>query len=427
MISVNDLKKTDLRNNKPLSSNTTVDYFDDLDCFNDFENEFPAIVFNDGLTSKSNLEIKPLISTECIDETDLINKTSFSEYDEEIISRFNDLLNDIRPDDLKSERDDDDNNNGIMQSSEEQEMAEDGFGAYWIGSNRLIPDKGVLGIIGRKSRARLSGGHFIGRLAMHFGLVSEEGLRGFQVVTQKLPLIDLHELGRLYICTRYDDTWAWAAQGLQRQQVAVAGTHEADEARPVAKKVDVDIRAPAQAPLPPPPAPQPHTMSQRIERVEEEIIQTFYHGLDDPTQGILEARGIFLYNTPNEAFKILEDKYKNDAEFITIRGELKEMRDNCRNDKEYHASYYYMSDDTMMCDLMEANYVQGYHDQNSRNSYSYSFTNHDYLQYYSPPSKYFKIPKTSMEEMMEEMASLIEANERMKDQVVKLERQSIKD
>ncbi|GKA60614.1 reverse transcriptase domain-containing protein [Tanacetum coccineum] len=38
------------------------------------------------------------------------------------------------------------------------------------------------------------------------------------------------------------------------------------------------------------------------------IIQTFYHGLDDPTQGILDARGIFLYNTPNEAFKILEDK-----------------------------------------------------------------------------------------------------------------------
>ncbi|GKE56078.1 reverse transcriptase domain-containing protein [Tanacetum coccineum] len=38
------------------------------------------------------------------------------------------------------------------------------------------------------------------------------------------------------------------------------------------------------------------------------IIQIFYHGLDDPTQGILDAGGIFLYKTPNEAFKILEDK-----------------------------------------------------------------------------------------------------------------------
>ncbi|GKD48363.1 hypothetical protein Tco_1277339 [Tanacetum coccineum] len=38
------------------------------------------------------------------------------------------------------------------------------------------------------------------------------------------------------------------------------------------------------------------------------IIQIFYHGLDDPKQGILDVGGIFLYNTPNKAFKILEDK-----------------------------------------------------------------------------------------------------------------------
>ncbi|GKB86784.1 hypothetical protein Tco_0959056 [Tanacetum coccineum] len=38
------------------------------------------------------------------------------------------------------------------------------------------------------------------------------------------------------------------------------------------------------------------------------IIQIFYHGLDDPTQRILDAGGMFLYNTPNEAFKILKDK-----------------------------------------------------------------------------------------------------------------------
>ncbi|GJS98315.1 putative ribonuclease H-like domain-containing protein [Tanacetum coccineum] len=38
------------------------------------------------------------------------------------------------------------------------------------------------------------------------------------------------------------------------------------------------------------------------------IIQIFYHGLDDPNQEILDAGGIFLYNTPNKAFKILGDK-----------------------------------------------------------------------------------------------------------------------
>ncbi|GKF17696.1 hypothetical protein Tco_0062614 [Tanacetum coccineum] len=38
------------------------------------------------------------------------------------------------------------------------------------------------------------------------------------------------------------------------------------------------------------------------------IIEILYRGLDNLTQGILDAGGIFLYNTPNEAFKILEDK-----------------------------------------------------------------------------------------------------------------------
>ncbi|GJW20002.1 hypothetical protein Tco_0027438 [Tanacetum coccineum] len=61
---------------------------------------------------------------------------------------------------------------------------------------------------GRKSGARLSGGHFIRCLAMYFGLINGEGLRGLQVVTQELPLIDLHELERLNICMRFGDTWA---------------------------------------------------------------------------------------------------------------------------------------------------------------------------------------------------------------------------
>ncbi|GJT43361.1 hypothetical protein Tco_0952076 [Tanacetum coccineum] len=37
---------------------------------------------------------------------------------------------------------------------------------------------------GRKSGAKLSGGHFIGRLAQHFGLVSDDGLRGLSVMTR---------------------------------------------------------------------------------------------------------------------------------------------------------------------------------------------------------------------------------------------------
>ncbi|GJS47549.1 hypothetical protein Tco_0597670 [Tanacetum coccineum] len=38
------------------------------------------------------------------------------------------------------------------------------------------------------------------------------------------------------------------------------------------------------------------------------IIQIFYHGLNEATQAILDARGIFLYNPPNEAHQLLEDQ-----------------------------------------------------------------------------------------------------------------------
>ncbi|GKD05823.1 reverse transcriptase domain-containing protein [Tanacetum coccineum] len=41
-----------------------------------------------------------------------------------------------------------------------------------------------------------------------------------------------------------------------------------------------------------------------------EILQIFYHGLDEPTQEILDVTtgGIFLYKTPSQAFQYLEDK-----------------------------------------------------------------------------------------------------------------------
>ncbi|GKC54435.1 reverse transcriptase domain-containing protein [Tanacetum coccineum] len=96
------------------------------------------------------------------------------------------------------------------------------------------------------------------------------------------------------------------------------------------------------------------------------IIQIFYHGLDETTQAILDARGIFLYKTSNEAHQLPEDRVllklnlskdmkakpicktvafaessndsklmekmkalttKIDSQFKDIKGEMKEMRD----------------------------------------------------------------------------------------------------
>ncbi|GKF16809.1 hypothetical protein Tco_0061727, partial [Tanacetum coccineum] len=52
---------------------------------------------------------------------------------------------------------------------------------------------------------------------------------------------------------------------------AAAGANEADEGSLAAEEVAPEIPASVQAPPPPPPAPQPRTMSQRIERLEEEV------------------------------------------------------------------------------------------------------------------------------------------------------------
>ncbi|GKD04548.1 hypothetical protein Tco_1179522, partial [Tanacetum coccineum] len=125
--------------------------------------------------------------------------------------------------------------------------------------------------------------------------------------------------------------------------------------------------------------------------------KTWLNELDEGTiTSILDAGGIFLYNTPNEAFKILEDKVnlkldfsissqndpkpktvvstgggniksdhamlmekfkalatKIDSEFLIIRKELKEMRDGRRDN---HTSQIYKSDDMPMCVPIEANY-----------------------------------------------------------------------
>ncbi|GKA15445.1 hypothetical protein Tco_0695192 [Tanacetum coccineum] len=93
---------------------------------------------------------------------------------------------------------------------------------------------------GRKSRAKMSRGHFIGSLAEHFGLVSDEGLMGLSVIARVLSIMDLHELFKLNICVRLGDTWDWVASGLERQPIATAGTPEVAEGAP---NVDEDAQA----------------------------------------------------------------------------------------------------------------------------------------------------------------------------------------
>ncbi|GJW23669.1 hypothetical protein Tco_0034291 [Tanacetum coccineum] len=85
---------------------------DDLDYFKDFEKEFPAIVYNDAQTSKSDFSTEPVVIPQHIDEFYLKDETSFSKCDEEEqnVLNFNDLFpfNVIYPNDSKSDKDNDD-------------------------------------------------------------------------------------------------------------------------------------------------------------------------------------------------------------------------------------------------------------------------------------------------------------------------------
>ncbi|GJZ40390.1 hypothetical protein Tco_0586953 [Tanacetum coccineum] len=103
------------------SPEPTVSYFDDLDYFKDFEKEFPAIVYNDAQTSKSNLLTEPILNLQHINEFNLKDETSFSKCDEEEqnILNFNDLFpfNVIYPNDSKLDKDNDDDKVDIEDSS----------------------------------------------------------------------------------------------------------------------------------------------------------------------------------------------------------------------------------------------------------------------------------------------------------------------
>ncbi|GKA61075.1 hypothetical protein Tco_0760482 [Tanacetum coccineum] len=126
----------------------TVSYFDDLDFFKDFENEFPAIVYNNAQTSKSDLLTEPILNPQHIDEFNLKDETSLSECDEEEqnVLNFNDLFsfNVIYPNDSKSDKDNDDDKVDIEHSSGDlsvkplPDVINTDVGAYAHGSNKLL-------------------------------------------------------------------------------------------------------------------------------------------------------------------------------------------------------------------------------------------------------------------------------------------------
>nr|GEU55327.1 hypothetical protein [Tanacetum cinerariifolium] len=127
IMSANDLKMDSENDNEkvnmPLfpSPEPSVSCIDDLDFFKYFKNEFPAIVYNDALTSKSDFSTEPTLCPQHIDKFNLKDETSLSECDEneQNVLYFNDLFpfNVVYLDDLKSGMDNGNDKIDIEQPS----------------------------------------------------------------------------------------------------------------------------------------------------------------------------------------------------------------------------------------------------------------------------------------------------------------------
>ncbi|GJV87531.1 hypothetical protein Tco_1531469 [Tanacetum coccineum] len=429
IISTNDLKM-DLENdnekvNMPSfpSPEPKVSYIDDLDFFKDFENEFPAIVYNDALTSKSDFSTEPTLCPQHIDKFDFKDETSFSEYDEEeqngiLVSKngygvldmaplpphdqrhlwlyyqvegyieeivhdfeqgletifgrhvnrvhildFEGLTLDMRQDLAERLRivytKDDGQEEFILEFFSTYKIGskmgldvadtlcfqlggarrsmtwrqcilalEDGFRAYWLGSERVIPYKRDLSDYwveissgrdflrgdpsytyirdpfrslchrhtkGKKSGARLFGGHFIRRLAHHFGLVSDDGLRGLSVVTREIPLINM-------------------ASGPERQPDAVGGAPRAVEDAPAVDEGALADPAPVQAPQPPPPPPTTGRRP-RCKEIDEVVIMEYFVKIDSKVR-ILELKRRYFEDLGFDT--ILRNSIKEDMAYMCL-------------------------------------------------------------------------------------------------------------
>nr|GEV83543.1 hypothetical protein [Tanacetum cinerariifolium] len=196
---------------------------EDVHDLRSIETEFPAIVFNDELSSEKTLSHEPTISSLNNNEIDI--RISFDEFDDkdytvegytkDIVHDFKQRLETIFRRQV----------NRVHTLDFEGLTLDMSMNRGAANVSYLLAQYLSRHAEGRKSGTRLSGGHFIGRLAHHFSLVSDDRLRGLFVVTHELPLIDMGCL---------------------------------------------DIPAPIHAPSPPPPAAG-RTMPQRLGRLEEEI------------------------------------------------------------------------------------------------------------------------------------------------------------
>nr|GEV95023.1 reverse transcriptase domain-containing protein [Tanacetum cinerariifolium] len=300
--------------NTPSSPEPTISHSKDLDFFKDFEIEFLAITYNDGLTSKLT---KPSASFQHIKEFDLIwhlyhlgirdtHGSDFAGLTEGMRQTLSDRLRMVYTRDDRHELFTSHAWRRLfeiraplvrefilkflstcrMSDTEiglhtDEEMAEDGFGAYWLGSERVIPDKGDL----RDYWIEISSNRdFLAPAPSYVTDVDLFYLRSMDRGTTNVSYLLVQCLfrhaegrnscARLFMgysigCLAAHSGLAWVAPRPERQSNAAAGVPGAAEDASIVNEGAQADPAPTQAPQPPPPSPR--TIPQRIARLEEEV------------------------------------------------------------------------------------------------------------------------------------------------------------
>ncbi|GJX77010.1 hypothetical protein Tco_0323821 [Tanacetum coccineum] len=194
-------------------------YCEDFNSFTNFKADFPAIVYNDALTSNWNVLSEPTVEG----------------YTEDIVHNFEQRLDTIFGRQLGGARRRMIWRQFILELGlhTTEEMEDDGFQEHWFGSARAIPDKGDLidywaeisfdiDFLGL-SPSYIYIKDLVRRLCHRLISCSIFG-RG--QAPEKPLMIDIDELFKLNICVRIRDTWYWVASGPERQQGAAAGAQE---------------------------------------------------------------------------------------------------------------------------------------------------------------------------------------------------------
>ncbi|GKB23118.1 hypothetical protein Tco_0862519 [Tanacetum coccineum] len=200
------------------SPESTVSYSNDSDYFKDFETEFPAIVYNDSLTSKLDSLTEPASDKDNDDdELDIIwsSRAPFYVYIRDPVRRLC---------------------HRMISCS--------------ISGRGQVPEK-VTGIdlfyLRIMERGTANVPYMLGQYLFRHAEGRKSG-------------------ARLNICERLGDTWAWVAPGPERQPDDAVGAPEAARDVPAVDEGPPADPAPMHAPQPPHAGPK--TMPQRIARLK---------------------------------------------------------------------------------------------------------------------------------------------------------------